>query len=154
LGRYITTFFHLLLLIILYLFIFRIVVMILKDLHRERAAVSGPAKAPDPGQPALLQVTGSDDPRYPVGRQISLSRVTNIGRGENNQVNLAGSFASHRHARIIFRESCYYLEDLGSTNGTYINGVRITDPVQLQSGDLVGVAGLTLQFVRWENEVE
>ncbi|TLN08512.1 FHA domain-containing protein [bacterium] len=95
-----------------------------------------------------------------MGQQIRLDRVIYIGRGEDNQVNLTGSFASHRHARIIFRAGNYFLEDLGSTNGTYINGVRITDPMQLRDGDLIKVAGVALRFVsapfevRWEHEVE
>ncbi|MFZ5641142.1 MAG: FHA domain-containing protein [Bacillota bacterium] len=157
-GRYITLFFHVVLLVILYLFIFRVVAMILQDLRRERA---GPAEtAKTSGPVAGLVVAGSDDPALPAGRQIGLDRVIYIGRGEENQVNLAGSFASHRHARIIFRDRNYFLEDLGSTNGTYINGVRINDPVQLKDGDLVKVAGVTLRFVhapfevRWEHEVE
>lgn len=151
-------FFHVLLLFILYLFIFRVVAMILQDLRRERARPAETANTS--GSAAGLVVAGSDDPDLPAGRKISLDRVVYIGRGEENQVDLAGSFASHRHARIIFRDRNYFLEDLGSTNGTYINGVRINDPVQLKDGDLVKVAGVTLRFlyapseVRWEHEVE
>ncbi len=154
LGRYITLFFHVLLLLILYLFIFRVVVMILKDLHRERTGAVELALNQKPGLAAALRVMASDDPEYPVGQSIGLDKVVHIGRGENNEVNLSGSFASHRHARIFFSNGNYFLEDLGSTNGTYINGVRITDLVLLQGDDLVKVANVSLQFARWEHEVE
>lgn len=157
-ARYLTLFLHILLLGILYLFVFRVVVMILKDLRRERTGARE-TEGVTPGAPvgdraAVLRVAESDDPRYAAGQQIRLDRVIYIGRGEENQVNLTGSFASHRHARIIFREGRFFLEDLGSTNGTYINGVRITDPVMLKHGDLIRVADVTLQLVRWEHEME
>lgn len=156
--RYLLLFLHTLLLIILYLFIFRIVVMILKDLRRERtSARETPGTlvgAPTGDRSPVLRVAESNDPRYTAGQLIRLDKVIYIGRGEENQVNLTGSFASHRHARIIFREGRFFLEDLGSTNGTYINGVRITDPVILNDGDLIKVADITLQLVRWEHEME
>lgn len=152
--RYLNLFLYILLLVILYLFIFRIVVLILKDLRRERAGGHEPAGTPVRGRTPALVVTESDEPRHPPGQQIALDRVVYIGRGDENQVKLAASYASHRHARIILREGKYFLEDLGSTNGTYINGVRITEPVMLREGDLIRAAGVTLRFVRWEHEVE
>lgn len=152
--RYLTLFLHILLLVMLYLFIFRVVVLILKDLRRERGGGHEPDGTPVRSRMPVLAVTESDEPRHPTGQQIGLDRVVYIGRGEENQVKLTGSYASHRHTRIIFRDGKYFLEDLGSTNGTYINGVRITEPVMLRDGDLIRVAGVTLQFVRWEHEME
>lgn len=156
-------FFHVILLVILYLFIFRIVLLIIKDLHRERADAFEPGQPPaaERGQVSrqsrltpVLRIVESDEPQHPPGEQIDFDRVIYIGRGESNQINLSASFASQRHARIIFREGSYFLEDLGSTNGTYIHGVRITEPALLQDGDLIKVAAVTLRFVRWENEME
>jgi hypothetical protein len=160
LARYLNLFLNVVLLLILYLFIFRIVVMILKDLRRERSPAPEPGRAAETARvpgfagPAALVVTESYDAGYPAGAKIELDKVIYIGRGESNRINLAGTYASHRHARIFFREGRYFLEDLGSTNGTYINGIRLTEPVVLEVGDLIKVAAVTMQFVRWEHEME
>ena len=70
-----------------------------------------------------------------------------IGRGGQNDVSIDGDeFASARHVRIEPRRDGVWVHDLGSTNGTYVNGVRIDRPRKLVTGDVVRVGETELRF--------
>jgi pSer/pThr/pTyr-binding forkhead associated (FHA) protein len=72
--------------------------------------------------------------------------VTSIGRADDNQIVVPNNHASRRHAQIRWDGDHYMLEDLGSKNGTFLNGRRMTEPHPLQHGDLITVPGLTFSF--------
>ena len=67
-------------------------------------------------------------------------RITTIGREQINDVVLKDPEVSRRHARIVYEADQYVLEDLGSTNGTFIDGNRLTVPTPLTSGVTVDFA--------------
>jgi pSer/pThr/pTyr-binding forkhead associated (FHA) protein len=70
-----------------------------------------------------------------------------IGRGGPNDVRLDGDdYASANHARVEPRRDGVWIEDVGSTNGTFVNGVRLSRARKLASGDLVRVGGTDLRF--------
>ena len=72
---------------------------------------------------------------------------TTLGRGTTNNIVLADQEVSRRHARILFDATGYILEDFGSTNGTYVNGRRISGSVHLQNGDQIALGeAVILQF--------
>jgi hypothetical protein len=83
-----------------------------------------------------------------VGEEVVLdSTALTIGRGAQNDVALVGDdFASARHARIEPRRDGVWVHDVGSTNGTYVNGVRIDRPRKLVDGDVVRVGETDLRF--------
>lgn len=68
-----------------------------------------------------------------VGDQIT------IGRDSSNEVAINDAEVSRKHARMIFQGGKYVIEDLGSTNGTFVNGQRLAGPVVLKSGDVVSL---------------
>ncbi len=142
------------LLAILYLFIIRIFYFILSDLRR----VSCKAGKYGAGQQAMagakLVVTESNDPSISRGEVVNMHSETLLGRGHHNQIIITDPFVSHDHAKIIFQQGDFFLEDLGSINGTYINGVRVTGSERLTHGDTIRIAGVTFKFVRWEYELE
>lgn len=73
------------------------------------------------------------------GTRIELSKdVTALGRDVTNDVVLADAEVSRRHARITIGDSGAILEDLGSTNGSFVNGERLLGPRLLEDGDLIG----------------
>ena len=76
-----------------------------------------------------------------------------IGRSEHNQVVITGAYASARHARLYYHDGQYWLEDLESTNGTYINDSKLKLPIVLVDGDMIRIGKVTFQFVRWTYEV-
>lgn len=62
-----------------------------------------------------------------------------IGRDSTNGVAINDAEISRRHARLMFQGGKYVLEDLGSTNGTFVNGQRLAGPVVLKPGDVVSL---------------
>ncbi len=69
-----------------------------------------------------------------------------IGRAAECQVCLEDEFASHLHSRISLSQGGYLIEDLGSTNGTYVNGRKINYPVELRNGDRIKIGKTILEF--------
>lgn len=61
----------------------------------------------------------------------------NIGRESSNEVSINDAEISRRHARLTFQGGKYVLEDLGSTNGTFVNGQRLAGPRVLKAGEVV-----------------
>jgi hypothetical protein len=80
------------------------------------------------------------------GQQFQLRGTMRIGRTEDNEIALDDRKASHRHAAISREASGYILQDLHSTNGTYLNGQRIDEPCSLKEGDRILVGNSTLVF--------
>jgi pSer/pThr/pTyr-binding forkhead associated (FHA) protein len=82
-----------------------------------------------------------------AGKEVEVSNVTVMGRSEEADVTLADPYASDFHMRLVAGESGITLHDLGSTNGTYVNGRRVTAPTPLRRGDNIQV-GKTVMEVR------
>jgi hypothetical protein len=80
------------------------------------------------------------------GQTFELRGEVHLGRSRTNAVALADGKVSRNHARLDPIRSTYILTDLGSANGTFANGVRITQPVRLRDGDLLQVGDTQLVF--------
>jgi len=90
-------------------------------------------KAP-PGPEKLvgLSPAGVKDREFPLGAELT------VGRAPGCAVLLDGdSFVSQLHARVFRRDGGLFVEDLGSTNGTFLNGVKVTAPVSIAKGDKI-----------------
>ena len=70
---------------------------------------------------------------------------TTVGRDESCHVTIPDSSVSHRHARIYHSDGEWYVEDLGSTNGTFVNDRPLTRPIVLRPGDTVSIGRSTLE---------
>jgi pSer/pThr/pTyr-binding forkhead associated (FHA) protein len=80
------------------------------------------------------------------GREFLVSGEAVIGRGPGCAVVLPDDYASARHARVFERRGRVWVEDLGSTNGTVLNGRRVTRPAMLRSGDRLQIGRTMLAF--------
>ncbi|AFY57692.1 FHA domain-containing protein [Rivularia sp. PCC 7116] len=69
-----------------------------------------------------------------------------IGRDRNSGIHIANKYISRHHAAIRYIEQSFYLIDLGSTNGTYINGEQVYHPTKLKEGDVIQVGNITFPF--------
>jgi pSer/pThr/pTyr-binding forkhead associated (FHA) protein len=82
-----------------------------------------------------------------AGMDFSVTDAVVLGRSPEADINLDDPYASEFHLRLNNRDGKLVLTDLGSTNGTYVNGRRVTTPVDLNRGDAVQV-GKTVMEVR------
>jgi hypothetical protein len=139
-------------LVLLYLFIWRIVRSSTRDLRLPQESF---ILAPEPGagaRPGGPPVTGRlvvvKSPALDVGSDLVLnSAPLTVGRGEQNDVELErDEFASAEHARFDPRRDGVWVTDVGSTNGTYVNGARIQRPRKLAAGDVVRIGETDLRF--------
>ena len=116
---------------LLYLFLFAVVRVLVRDLRsaaREPQTVLG-----------RLQVISSPEGEPPPGAVISLDAVTTLGRDVNNTIVVDDPFASSAHARIFERGDFMYIEDMGSTNGTYLNVRQIRTAERLKVADVIRI---------------
>src|SRR6476619_8237047 len=87
-----------------------------------------------------------DSPALRPGTTVELKVPTRLGRGGENSIRLDGDdFASTRHALLEPRPDGLWVEDVGSTNGTFVNGARVTTARLLQAGDVVRIGKTDLR---------
>jgi hypothetical protein len=82
------------------------------------------------------------------GSAYDLSEGALLGRGDEADIVLEDSFASSRHARLVPHGDVMVLEDLGSTNGTYLNGEPLRGPQPLHVGDTIRIGDSEFTFER------
>lgn len=140
-------------LVLLYLFIWRIVRSAAKDTRMpQESFVLAPGSVPGLGQDAPSVASGRlvvvRSPALDEGDELELdSAPLLVGRGSRNDVNLArDEYASSSHARVEPRRDGVWLEDVGSTNGTYLNGIRLTHAKRLSPGDVLRVGETELRY--------
>jgi pSer/pThr/pTyr-binding forkhead associated (FHA) protein len=139
-------------LLLLYFFIWRIVRSVAKDLRLpqesfvlapQQAAAAGLGRGPQTG---VLVVLASPAIEPGTERELDSSPVT-LGRASENDLVLdADEFASVHHARIEPRRDGVWLEDLESTNGTFVNGIKLSRPQKLAAGDVIRVGETDLRY--------
>jgi pSer/pThr/pTyr-binding forkhead associated (FHA) protein len=81
------------------------------------------------------------------GMTFAVNGATVVGRSDQADVVLEDPYASEFHFRLVLSDGSLTVSDLGSTNGTYVNGKRITTPTNLRRGDALQV-GKTVMEVR------
>ena len=140
-------------LILLYLFIWRIVRSAARDLRLpQESMILGPQQVQ-----GLISATGArklgrlvvlQSPALDPGEVVTLdAHPLTVGRGVTNDVSLAvDEYASTRHARFEPRRDGVFIEDIGSTNGTFVNGIRVTRERKLVAGDVVRIGETDLRF--------
>jgi pSer/pThr/pTyr-binding forkhead associated (FHA) protein len=137
-------------LVLLYALIWRIVRTVSRDARAQPAQESfimlPAAAAATP--PASGRLVVQESPALDEGDEIAIdSAPLTVGRGGQNDLAIDGDeFASSRHVRFEPRPDGIWVQDLGSTNGTYVNGIRIDGARRLASGDVVRVGETDLRF--------
>ena len=139
-------------LVLLYLFIWRIVRSAAKDVRMpQESFVLAPGSVPGLGEAQPIEsgrLVVVKSPALDEGDELILdSAALLLGRGSRNDVNLArDEYASTNHARVEPRRDGVWLEDVGSTNGTYLNGIRLTRAKKLAAGDVLRIGETELRY--------
>jgi len=131
---------RLLFLALLYLFLFGIARMLLRDL-------SAAAREPTT-ELGRLVVVASPAGEPAEGSTLALDAITTLGRDVNNAIVIDDQFASAQHAILTFRGRTWYVEDMKSTNGTFINGSPVDGVAPVGYGDEVQIGRVRLRLER------
>ncbi len=124
-----------LLALLLYAFLAALLIFLWRDFRREDEPEES---VPD----AHLRVVAGPE----RGRVFPLRRENTIGRSAENDISLPVETVSARHAKIRFRKGSWWLEDLGSRNGTLLNQSAVEQPAALSTGDRIDVGQVQLVF--------
>ena len=142
-------------LVLLYLFIWVVVRSVTRDLRSapQESIVLSATEANElraryePVVPAsVARLLVLDSPTLAPGSTVEVRGPTRLGRGGENAIRLDGDdFASTRHAMLEPRPDGLWVEDVGSTNGTFVNGGRVTTARLLVAGDVVRIGKTDLR---------
>ena len=142
-------------LVLLYLFIWAVVRSVTRDLRSapQESIVLSAKEANElraryePVVPTpVARMLVLDSPALQPGTTVELKVPTRLGRGGENAIRLDGDdFVSTRHAMLEPRPDGLWVEDVGSTNGTFVNGARVTTARLLAPGDVVRIGQTDLR---------
>jgi pSer/pThr/pTyr-binding forkhead associated (FHA) protein len=126
------------------LFIFLIVVVraIYRDVNAPEEAASRAPRKKKNDLPHLAIVAADRN----LGAKCYLVDEVRIGRAGDCQVAIDDTYASQQHARVYESDGSYFVEDLGSTNGTYVNGRKISYPLELRQGDRIKIGKTVFEY--------
>ncbi|MFI6076717.1 FHA domain-containing protein [Actinoplanes sp. NPDC051343] len=146
-------------LILLWIFVFTVVGVIRRDLFggvRSKSIVASPRGV---GGPAMQGAPPAKAKRGKAARQLVVTagqlagtRITlgeapiTIGRAEDSTLVITDDFASARHARLVPRDGNWFVEDLGSTNGTYLNRGKVSGLTPVPLGEPIRIGRTSLEL--------
>jgi len=144
------------LLALLYLFFFRVVRAVWAELRPTPQLPAGGA-APAVAAPTRKRRKEASDAvrtrqlvvREPVeiaGKAWPLAGEVSIGRAAGCQVTIDDTYASQIHARVFNRDNQWQIEDLGSTNGTWLNRHKVSGPMVIKPGDVVQIGNTVMEM--------
>jgi pSer/pThr/pTyr-binding forkhead associated (FHA) protein len=152
LPPFVLTVLQIALLVLLYFFVWRAVRTVVVDLYGPRESRRSRKAEPRPkparrGRGSPTKVVVVDERGGKVGTH-RLSGTLQIGRASSCQIRLTDTYISQLHAKISERNGSWVVEDLGSTNGTYLNQRKVTVPTELSPGDRIRVGKTVLEVRR------
>jgi pSer/pThr/pTyr-binding forkhead associated (FHA) protein len=145
---------------LLWMFVLAVLSVIRSDLFGAKVPTGAPGPAapqsnrtPKAAKPVKKRkglpgsVTIADGPQAGVGATLVEDPVI-IGRGSDCQIRLDDDYSSTRHSRLFLADGQWWVEDLGSTNGTYLDGQRVTNPVPAEIGGSIRIGRTTLNIAK------
>jgi FOG: FHA domain len=137
--------FAILFIVILYIIIYYALKIMNKDIkggNRKRGASKRGQKSY-----GIEVESAGDNPNLKQGTLIHIRDTVSIGRRDDNSIVLTDSFVSGHHAKLFIRNNNFYVEDLGSTNGTFINSSRIDGRVKLNVNDELKIGSVIFRVI-------
>lgn len=129
---------------VIYLFIYGIIKLIYLDIH----SVNGRQRDPGGKLPYLKLVNRRDSLDFKLEEVYLLDGSKTVGRAGKSDITVQDPFISSEHARFHMKDGVFFIEDLGSKNGTFVNGERLSSQaVPLKNGDRIYIGQLDLIYV-------
>ncbi len=140
---------------LLYLFFMRVI----RAVWAEMSGAPTPAPAPAPTPRSQRSWGGGSrsngrsggrlrviEPADRKGQTYELADELTVGRAGGCQITLDDTYVSQLHARLFRRDGQFYVEDLGSTNGTYLNRKKVTAPIAIRKGDRLQIGKTVMEL--------
>lgn len=124
---------------LMYVFLIFVIRAIYRDM---RTPAASRKKRKKQSRPQLVVVAADKN----LGARYRLLDEVLLGRAPDSNIVLDDTYASQQHARLFESGDSYCVEDLGSTNGTYVNGRKISYPLELRSGDRIKIGKTVFEF--------
>ena len=144
------------LLILLYLFFLRVLRAVWTEVNPTASVERAPraARASKTGRTPARRARGRHgpialrivEPAAQAGRSFEVGEELTVGRAAGCQVTLDDTYVSQLHARVFTRDSQVFVEDLGSTNGTYLNKRKVSGPMVVKRGDQLQIGSTVLEL--------
>ena len=129
---------------IIYLFIFSVIRLIYLDVKKMNRFEDNNATGANVA--SLKKAKSKIQTEYPLKSRYPIYESAVIGRSKACDIVIPEDFISSKHLHIWYEDDDWYLEDLGSRNGTSVNGQRIMEPVILDPEDEISIGGLNFIF--------
>jgi pSer/pThr/pTyr-binding forkhead associated (FHA) protein len=129
--------------LIIYTFMYRIINLIYLDIK----FISRKSQSKRSNMPYLKLLNLIDNSNFKLSESYVIGNKTYIGRNSGNDIVLDAPFFSGKHACIFKQNNDFYVEDLGSKNGTFVNGQSIKNtPIIIKNGDIIQI-GQIISFI-------
>ena len=138
---------RLLFIVLLYLFLMQVVIAITRDLRKTATASESSLNKAPPIVGHLIVVDSGPSTILP-GTRFDLSPQTTIGRGPTNTIQLTDNFISGENTRLWFRNGLWYVQDSGSTNGTFVNNQPAREALAARFGDIIRVGFISFKLAQ------
>lgn len=132
---------------LLYFFVYQVIRVISRELRTTASRDAAPVVT-STVQGALRVVVSGDATNLRRGEVFDLEPVTVIGRHPRATIVVESTFMSAEHAQLSWEQDRWWVSDLRSTNGTFVNGTRISVSTGIRPGDVVEVGGAQLELVQ------
>jgi hypothetical protein len=131
---------------VLYLFLLWVARSALRDLGRPAGDDAVAAAQSDGARPYSARLVVERGAGLAAGAEYGVGPGLGIGRAAANDIRIDDSYASSKHARLYDREGVVYIEDMNSTNGTYVNGRRLGAQQPLRPSDRIRIGDTEFRF--------
>jgi FHA domain len=133
--------------VLIYFFLYQVVRVTIRELIAISQVSARPASPSLPNPSSRLEIVDPAQSSLAPGVSLAVGHHETIGRHHENSIVLDDAFVSSRHAEMSFERGIWTVRDLGSTNGTFLNGLAVRGAEHVSSGDTVQFGRMQLRFV-------
>lgn len=130
---------------LIYYFLYQVSRVSIRELVTIGSAAPATGSPTLPSPASALEIIEPAESTLQPGDQLPLDHYTTIGRRDDNTLMIDDGFVSGAHAEIVFDQGSWWLVDLGSTNGTFLNGRPVRARIRIAPGDVVQFGRVTLR---------
>lgn len=130
---------------LIYFFLYRVARVSIREMIAFGTAAQNPVTPIMPSPASALEIIDPAESSLTEGSRLPLEHYTTIGRRDDNSIVIDDTFVSGNHAEIVFDAGTWWLNDPGSTNGTFLNGAPVRSRVPISNDDVVQFGRVTLR---------